>query len=178
MLRLFAAVEIPPEIAEELLPHQDHLRGARWRDAEQLHVTLRFFGDVPEPAADDLDAELSGIGGEPFDLTLAGAGAFGLGHQNRAVWAGVEPSAALKQLAARCESAARRAGLPGETRVYKPHVTLAYVRSADPVDVAHWVQAHNLLRTSPFRVTWFGLYSSTLGGDGSRYRLEREYPLV
>lgn len=177
MIRLFAAVEIPPEIAEELAPHQDDLPGARWRDFEQLHVTLRFFGDVPEPAADDLDAELSGVAGEPFDLTLAGAGAFGLGHQSRAVWAGVEPSAALKQLAGRCEAAARRAGLPGETRVFKPHVTLAYVRQSDPDRVAGWVVKHNLLRSSPFRVTWFGLWSSTLTGDGAAYRLEREYAL-
>lgn len=178
MLRLFAAVEIPPDIAEELRPHQDDLPGARWRGAEQLHVTLRFFGDVSEPVADDLDAELSGVAGEPFDLTLAGAGAFGLGHQSRAVWAGVEPSAALKQLAGRCEAAARRSGLAPETRTYKPHVTLAYVRQADPDRIGQWVRKHNLLRTSPFRVTWFGLYSSTLHGDGSTYRLEREYPLL
>ena len=61
MLRLFAAVEVPPEIAEELDPHQDDLDGASWREAEQLHVTLRFFGEVPEPEADDLDAELSTV---------------------------------------------------------------------------------------------------------------------
>ena len=178
MLRLFAAIEIPPDVAEELAPHQDDLPGARWRDAEQLHVTLRFFGDVPEPAADDLDGELAGVAAEPFDLTLAGAGAFGLGHQSRAVWAGVEPSAALKQLAARCEAAARRAGLPPETRVYKPHVTLAYVRGADPDKVGAWVRKHNLLRSSPFRVTWFGLYSSTLHPEGSQYQLRCEYPLL
>jgi RNA 2',3'-cyclic 3'-phosphodiesterase len=178
MLRLFAAVEVPEDIALELAPHQDRLPGARWREPEQLHVTLRFFGETPEPRADDLDAELSTVAAQPFDLTLAGAGAFGLGHQQRAVWAGVEPNAALNRLAARCESAARRAGLAPETRTYKPHVTLAYVRQADPDKVGQWVREHSLLRCSPFRVTWFGLYSSTFGGDGSAYRLEREYPLV
>lgn len=178
MLRLFAAVEVPPDIAEELDRHQDELPGARWREPEQLHVTLRFFGDVPEPVADDLDAELSGVTGQPFDLTLAGSGAFGLGHQSRAVWAGVEPGAPLKQLASRCEAAARRAGLAPETRVFKPHVTLAYVKRSDPENVAIWVRKHSLLRTAPFRVTWFGLYSSTLGSDGGAYTLQREYPLL
>jgi 2'-5' RNA ligase len=177
MIRLFAALEIPPDIVEELRPHQDDLPGARWRSAEQLHITLRFFGDVPEPVADDLDAELSGVASEPFDLTLSGAGAFGLGHQTRAVWAGVEPNAALRQLAGRCETAARRAGLAPETRTYKPHVTLAYLRNADPDKVGSWVRKHNLLRTSPFRVTWFGLYSSTLHPEGSAYVLRQEYPL-
>jgi 2'-5' RNA ligase len=178
MLRLFAAVEIPPEIAEELEPHQDDLDDARWRDPEQMHVTLRFFGDVPEPVADDLDAELSGVTGEAFDLTLAGVGAFGLGHRARAIWAGVESSVQLKRLASRCESAARRAGLAPETRTYQPHVTLAYLRGLEPSALEHWRVKHALLRTSPFRVTWFGLYSSTLGGSGSSYRLERTYPLV
>lgn len=178
MLRLFAAVEVPPDIALELAPHQTRLEGARWRDPEQLHITLRFFDEIAEPMADDLDAELAGVAVAPFDLTLAGVGAFGLGHQNRAVWAGVEPSAGLNRLAARCESAARRAGLPPDVRVYKPHVTLAYVRQAEPEAVARWGVEHSLLRCSPFRVTWFGLWSSTLTGDGSSYRLEREYPLV
>lgn len=178
MLRLFAAVEVPPEIAEDLRPHQDNLPGARWREPEQLHVTLRFFGDVAEPVADDLDAELSTLSASAFDMTLAGSGAFGLGHQSRAVWAGVEPNPFLKQLASRCEAAARRAGLSPETRTYKPHVTLAYVKKSDPENVAAWVRKHSLLRTPPFRVTWFGLYSSTLGGEGSAYTLQREYPLA
>lgn len=178
MLRLFAAVEVPPEIAEELEPHQDDLEGASWRDPEQLHITLRFFGDVSEPMADDLDAELSTIGGEAFDLTLAGVGAFGLGHKARAIWAGVESGVQLKRLATRCETAARRAGLPVETRAYQPHVTLAYLRGVEAVAVETWRVRHALLRTSPFRVTWFGLYSSTLGSGGSSYRLERSYPLI
>jgi 2'-5' RNA ligase len=178
MLRLFSAIEIPPEIGEELEPHMDDLDGARWRDAESLHITLRFFGETPEPVADDLDAELSQVTGAPFDLTLTGTGSFGVGHQSRAIWAGVEPLSPLKQLAGRCEAAARRAGLAAETRVFKPHVTLAYVRGLDPHGVASWTVKHNLLRTSPFRVTWFGLYSSRPGAAGGDYTLEKEYPLL
>lgn len=175
MLRLFAAIEIPPDVAEELAPHQDDLPDARWRPLESLHLTLRFFGEISEPCADDLDGELATVSGEPFDLTLAGVGAFGTGHQNRAIWAGVEPSPALRQLAGRCESAARRAALPPETRVFKPHVTLAYTRGTNPAQVAEWTRKHALLRTSPFRVTWFGLYQS--GFNSGDYDLKREYPL-
>jgi 2'-5' RNA ligase len=90
----------------------------------------------------------------------------------------VESSVNLKRLAAKCETAARRAGLPPENRTYSPHVTLAYLRGADPAAVARWTAEHALLRSSPFRVTWFGLYSSRLGAGGSTYRLERTYPLV
>ena len=177
MIRLFAAIAIPEEIGTTLLPRQDRLPGARWRPLEALHITLRFIGDVPENLAGDLDAELTTVGGGPLELTLAGVGAFGEGADIHAVWAGAEENEGLKRLARACEIAARRAGLKAETRAYKPHVTLAYLRRPDPAEVAAWIQANNLLRTEPFRVTSFGLYSSWQSDQGSWYRLEREYPL-
>ena len=177
MLRLFAALHVPPEIGEGLARRQHGLEGARWRPLEALHITLRFFGDVREDTAEDLDLELQGIAGAPLDLTLESVGSFGEGRDIHAVWAGVQDNAALRQLASRCEAAARRAGLKGETRLYKPHVTLAYLSGADPVAVAEWIQANNLLLSPSFRVESFGLYSSTLGRSGSVYTLERDYPL-
>ena len=81
------------------------------------------------------------------------------------------------RLAARCETAARRAKLKADTRVWRPHVTLAYVRGAEPRRVAAWIQGHNLLKSPAFRVSAFGLYSSWRVGEQSRYQLERLYPL-
>ena len=177
MIRLFAAIAIPEEIGTTLLPRQDRLPGARWRPLEALHITLRFIGDVPENLAGDLDAELTTVGGGPLELSLAGVGAFGEGADIHAVWAGVEENDDLKRLARACEIAARRAGVKAETRAYKPHVTLAYLRRPNPAEVAAWIQENNLLRTEPFRITSFGLYSSWQSDQGSWYRLEREYPL-
>jgi len=178
MIRLFAAIAIPGDIAAGLAPRRSGLAGARWRPAESLHITLRFFGGVREDQADDLDSELAAVGGAPFDLNLEGVGAFGEGADVRAVWAGVAGSNPLTQLARRCESAARRASLPREIRAYHPHVTLAYLRGADPARVGAWVQSHNLLKSPDFPVRRFGLYSSWPGGDGQVYRLERAYSLV
>ena len=177
MIRLFAAIEVPALIGEGLVRRQQGLPGARWRPTESLHITLRFFGSTPEPVAADLDSELASIAGAPFEIGLKGVGTFGEGAQLRALWAGVSDSPALRALAARCESAARRAGLKPEKRAYHPHVTLAYLQRADPVRTAAWVQGHNLLKSPPFRATWFGLYSSWPTSEGSRYELEREYPL-
>jgi 2'-5' RNA ligase len=109
---------------------------------------------------------------------LEGAGAFGAGGHGRAVWAGVAESEALRALAARCETAARRAGLQPEGRRYQPHVTLAYLNGADGGEVQRWIADHNLLRSPPFRVTWFGLWESIAHPQGSRYELQREYPLA
>ena len=177
MLRLFAALAIPEEIGEALVRRQQGLPGARWRPLEALHITLRFFGELREDVAEDLDSALDDVAGRPMALELEGVGAFGEGEDIHAVWAGVAENAELRQLAGRCESAARRAGLKAETRVYKPHVTLAYLRRPDPDRVAAWIQGHNLLKSPPFALDRFGLYSSWQTSEGSRYRLEREYRL-
>jgi RNA 2',3'-cyclic 3'-phosphodiesterase len=178
MIRLFAAVPVPDDIAELLVARQTGVAGARWRPLEALHITLRFFGDIPEDKAEDVDAELAAIAVQPFDLELQGAGAFGEGRDIQALWAGVADSPPLRRLAERCETAARRAGLKPVTRNYHPHVTLAYVTRPDPHEAAAWIQTNNLLRTEPFRVTWFSLYSSRLMPGGSRYEVERDYPLL
>ena len=114
----------------------------------------------------------------PFELSLLGAGAFGEGRDVRAVWAGVADSEPLKRIAAKSETAARRSGLPHEKRPYRPHVTLAYLRGADPRQVAAWIGQHTTFKTPPFRVTWFGLWSSITHREGSRYDLQREYALA
>lgn len=178
MIRLFAALSIPPEIGRGLQLRQTGIEGARWRPLEALHVTLRFFGDLREDVARDLDAEMLGVSGRPFEIELAGAGAFDHGEGIDAVWAGVAENAALRRLAGACESAARRVGLKPEARNYKPHVTLAYLRRPDPTQVAAWIQANNLLKSPPFTVDRFGLYASIQTKEGSFYRLEAEYPLT
>ncbi len=177
MIRLFAALTLPEAAADALAPLRGGVPGARWSPRENLHVTLRFLGDVDEALADDLDVELGRIAIEPFDIALAGVGAFGEGRDLHAIWAGVEANPALTRLAARCETAARRAGLKADTRAYKPHVTLAYLRNPESADVAAWIQTFNRLRTAPFPVVRFGLYTSWRTDEGSVYHLERDYRL-
>lgn len=177
MIRLFAALPVPDEIVTALARRQTGLDGARWRTAAQMHITLRFFGELREDMARDLDVELSTVGGGPFEIVLEGAGAFGEGGDVHAIWAGVGESEPLKRLAKACEAAARRAGLRPETRQYRPHLTLAYLRRPEPDKVAGWIQANNLLKSPPIWVDRFGLYSSFLASEGAQYRLEAEYAL-
>jgi 2'-5' RNA ligase len=178
MLRLFTAIPIPFDLAETLARRQTGLPGARWRPAEALHVTLAFYGEVDERRADDLAAELARIQGGRFDLELQGVGAFGDPHRSHTLWAGVAPNARLTVLAGRCRSAADRAGLRLEPRVYRPHLTLAYLKTqTNPDRIGAWITGHNLLHSPPVPVDRFGLYSSVLSEDGSHYELEREYPL-
>lgn len=177
MIRLFAAVAVPPAVGEPLLRRAVDMPGVRWRPLEALHVTLAFFGEIPEDVAADLDLELRQADGPTMALELQGVGEFGEGADIHALWAGVAENAALRQLAGRCEAAGRRAGLKLERRHYRPHVTLAYLRRADPAAAAQWIQANNLLKSPPFAVDRFGLYSSWRTREGSAYTLERDYPL-
>lgn len=177
MIRLFAALPVPADIADGLARRQQGLPGARWSAAEGLHVTLRFFGEVSEPVAAELDASLSTLAMNGFELALDRVGAFGERDHMRAVWAGVTDSEPLRRLAAKCETVAKRCGLKAETRAFRPHVTLAYLKHTPEARAAAWVQGHNMLRSPPWRARSFGLYSSWRSQDGSRYELEREYPL-
>jgi 2'-5' RNA ligase len=177
MIRLFTAIAVPPEIGEGLLPRQHGIEGARWRPLEAFHITLRFIGDVAEDVAADLDEALAEIASPAFDLSLAGAGHFGEGADIHAVWAGVDESAPLRQLQKSHERAARAADLKPESRLYTPHVTLAYLKRPSGPEVGAWLQANNLLRSPTFMVDRFGLYSSWRTREGSAYRLERDYPL-
>jgi 2'-5' RNA ligase len=178
MIRLFAALSLPDEVGLALQRRQTGVEGARWRPLEALHVTLRFFGEIREDLARDLDLELTAIRAQPFDLALEGVGAFGEGADIHAIWAGVADNPPLRRLAKACESAARRVGLKADPRRYRPHVTLAYLRHPDPAEVGAWVQANNLLKSPPIRIDRFGLYSSFLGSEQAHYRLEAEYPLT
>lgn len=179
MIRLFTALSVPDEVAEALALRQTGLPGAKWRTADQLHVTLAFYGEIDERRADDLAIELERAAtGGPFEISLAGVGAFGEGHRTHAIWAGVEANERLSVLAGRCRAAAERAGIPVERRDYRPHLTLAYLNSrAEPARIGGWIADHNLLHSPPIRIDRFGLWSSTLSQGGSRYELEREYRL-
>ena len=179
-IRLFAAIALPDHVVERLLPLMKGVPGAIWRPRENLHLTLRFFGEVSEPMADDIDAGLGAIGETtaPFELRLKGAGAFG-GADPHALYVGAAESEALKKLAAHCERAARRSGLKPETRKFAAHVTIAYLKSA-PLDRVHAFESRlGLFEAPPFRVESFGLYSSWVRKSApSLYRLEAEYALV
>ena len=167
MIRLFAALPIPHDIAEGLGRRQQGLPGARWSPAENLHITLRFFGEVEERTAAELDAELGRVSMDGFEVALQGVGAEGGLDGPRSAWAAVAESEPLRRLAGKCEASAKRCGLKPDKRSYRPHVTLAYLKRAPEPRVAAWLQGHNLLHSPPWRVRSFGLYSSWLSGRRS-----------
>ena len=177
MIRLFVGIAIPPAYGELLARRCTGLVDARWIDPANMHVTLRFIGDIDEGAADDVDASLATIEAPAFDLRLSGFGSFGSERRMRAVWAGIEPSPVLVHLHDKVESAVVRAGFPPEGRKFSPHVTLARLKGTSPTQVRDFVETQDDLAATPFPVRHFTLFKSHLSHSGASYRPAAEYPL-
>lgn len=174
MHRLFVAIR-PPEAVRDLLI--DAMEGAdlKWQDEAQLHLTLRFIGEVERPLANDLAAALGAVRFPEFPLAIDGVGRFDHGRRG-ALWAGVEPKHQLKALAAKVERACQSAGLAPERRAYHPHVTLARWSGGKPV-LDTWLGRHSGLSSDSWEVTGFTLFESHLGHAGAHYEAIAEYPL-
>jgi 2'-5' RNA ligase len=176
MPRLFAGIELPDDACDELMRLEAPLNGARWQEHEELHLTLRFAGDVGNRQARDLADALATITVDVFTIKIKGLGAFG-GNEPRSIWAGIEPNEQLEQLARACERAARQAGLPPETRKFKPHITLARLRGARVEAIAAWLQTHGGLSLPPLTIERFVLFSSKPNVGGGPYVIEDVFPL-
>lgn len=175
-MRLFVALALPDIIAEHLALLQAGVPGAHWQTREQLHLTLRFIGEVDGRDAAAADDALSLIEAPKFSLALKGVGEFG-GKTPHALWAGVRDKEPVAFLQRKIETALQRAGLPAEQRKFVPHVTLARLRGSPRGRVVDFLADHALYASAPFDVEGFILYSSVLTPNGSLYRAEKAYRL-
>jgi len=177
MMRLFVALALPDPVALGLEAIQSGVPGARWQTREQMHLTLRFIGEVDGRDAAAIDDALSIISAAKLNLQLKGIGEFG-GKSPRALWAGVAKNEALLHLQRKIETAMQRIGLEAEPRKFTPHVTLARLRATPPGIVMDYLVDHALYASAPFEVGEFILFSSHLSPNGSRYSPERTYTLT
>ena len=177
MLRLFVGIEFPPELKLRLSLLCNGVPGAKWVDAGNLHLTLRFIGEITEDRAGDVDAALARLKARRFTLQLAGTGVFG-GNRPRALWAGVERHPDLVGLRDKIEQALIRLGLEPEPRRFAPHVTLARLRDPQLDRLGHFLAAHAQFRANPLPVEHFSLIASFPTKAGSVYEDQADYPLL
>ena len=176
MHRLFVALRPPEEIRDLLLDTMEGLPDLRWQNDEQLHLTLRFIGEVERPIAEDLALALATLRFAPFEIRIAGVGRFD--HRQRgALWAGVEPRAPLAALAAKVERICVGVGLPPEHRAYHPHITLARWGRGVSGSLDPFLATHAALRSDAFTVDTITLYESHLGRGGAHYEAVADYPV-
>lgn len=178
MPRLFTALEIPHDVADDLELLRGGIDGARWVERDMLHLTLRFIGDVDHLMANELRQALASVRGFGFELALKGMGSFG-GAKPRAIWAGASRCDALMALQSDLESVCRRIGLAPETRTFTPHVTIARMRPGrvSSAAVQTFLARHALYESRSFEVDSFVLLSSRPSKGGGPYVAEDVYDL-
>ena len=176
MHRLFVALEPPPAVRDALLGAMGGVAGARWQRDDQLHLTLRFVGEVDRHAAQDIAAALAGVRATPFALRLGQAGVFDKRGRIDSLWIGVTPHDAVASLHNRVDAALRLAGTAPDGRAFLPHVTIArFARGAGSLAAGYVAPP---LGGVAWPVDGFALYESTLGHDGADYRIVERYRLA
>jgi 2'-5' RNA ligase len=177
MHRLFVAIRPPEPIRDLLIDAMDESPDFRWQHDEQLHLTLRFIGEVDRPLADDIAAALTRIHAERFSLRIAGTGRFEQ-RNSGSLWAGVEPKAPVTALASKIERTCIDLGLEPERRAFHPHITLARWKGRRTREIADFLQRTRGLASEPFDVSEFILFESRLSRHGAHYEEAASYPLA
>jgi len=177
--RLFIAIDPPAAVREQLGALYEPVRGIAWTRPEQLHLTLRFLGDVEIALRDSLEAALARVTVETFLLPVAGLGSFPPRGPARVLWVGVgQGHTRLHQLRQQIDDALLGCGLDLDVRHFQPHVTLGRVRDeAPPGAVAQFLKRHQAYEAAPFRASAFVLYASELRPSGAVHTPWRVFPL-
>jgi len=165
--RLFVAIELPESTKRLLVDLDPQIHGVRWLDAQQMHLTLGFFADVPEDVDLKLREKLSAIVFGAFFLPIIDVGTFPPKGPPKIIWIGVgRGHPHLFQLHKRVQEAALGAGLEPELRPFHPHVTLARCQRISPQSVRKFLKSNVDLDAGMIRVDSFHLYSSKLTPAG------------
>ena len=176
MHRLFVAIRPPEEIRDFLIDTMDDSPALRWVGDEQLHLTLRFIGEVERPAANDIAASLERVRSPRFELRIKGVGQFEK-RNGGALWAGIDPKEPVAALAAKIERAVQQAGQEPERRAFSPHITLARWNRRNGEAVEAFLRRHADLRSEAFGVKEFIFFESRLSRHGPHYEEIAAFPL-
>jgi 2'-5' RNA ligase len=177
MPRLFTALEVPRQVAAGLALLKGGLPGARWIDAENYHITLRFIGDIEDRRADDLAEALDRVRSRPFPLSVRGLSVFGSKNPH-ALIACVAPHPALTALQGDIDRICQRLGLPGDPRRFTPHITIARLKNAKASDAGRYLSERGLVYVPDFVPSRFVLMSSRESTGGGPYLIEADYPFA
>jgi RNA 2',3'-cyclic 3'-phosphodiesterase len=186
-MRLFIALDIDDAIRERIARFVEGVEGfasnARWMKPESLHVTLKFIGEQPDPAVEQIKQALGTVSAEAAEIQFRGYGFFPTAKSARVFWVGMEAGPQLSALAAAVDHKLASLGIPKEERAFSPHLTLArgpggsgsprWRKSAGPNRVFQRLDEKLAALPAPEFGTMtareFFLYRSQLSPKGSQY---------
>jgi RNA 2',3'-cyclic 3'-phosphodiesterase len=176
MHRLFIALRPPVSIRNQLLTMMQGVVGAKWLSDGQLHITLRYVGEVDRHQANDIAAILATLRAAPLRLAVTGMGVFDRKGQVDQLWAGISPKESITHLHKKIDQALVGIGLQPESRAFVPHITLARFNRAGP-DVSAFAAHYAGLNSPEFTCNRFTLYESHLGKTAAYYEAIADYLL-
>jgi 2'-5' RNA ligase len=183
MPRLFVAIDLPEPLKQQLSALAMPIDGVRWTSTANLHLTLRFIGDVSQDVAEEIQAALPAVQSPPFSLQLSGVATFP-GHSRkppRIIWAGLSNPPALQSLHEKIETVIRDLGLTPDNRPFTPHITLGRVKSTDEHTVSaigQFIEHNAAYHSAAFVPAEFVLMESQPSASGQIYTALARYPLT
>lgn len=179
-MRLFTAIDLPPEIVyrlERLLMLLRPEALIKWSPLDNLHITTKFIGEWPESRLDELHEALASVGSrESFEIAIQGLGWFPNDRSPRVLWAGVHAGDELRALVHETQESLAKIGVARDDRAFSPHLTLARIKSPVPLQgLRRRVAELQPAALGSFRASHFSLFRSEPGSNASIYRKLREY---
>lgn len=181
LLRAFLASELPPALQDAIQTATAHLRKTldhdliRWIPARNIHLTLKFLGDVSPSSLDLIEQMLTTEAAQlrPFEMRVEGFGSYPTSRRPRVLWVGLNAPAALASLQHAIEAATSRLGYPSEEREFSPHLTIGRVRqnvsAADLQKIRTALEETKVGSLGTVRVEAIHLFKSELHPSGSVY---------
>lgn len=177
MIRLFIAINIPELIKMQIQGVGRSIRNGRPVPADQLHLTLKFIGEVESSMLLDIHENLEEITFDKFSTKVKGTGIFPPRGAPRVLWAGITPAETTNRLRNTIENRLTTIHIPKERQKYSPHITVARLKNSPIEQVHNFLAGNAFLETQEFLVDSFSLYSSQLTRKGAIHTIENTYSL-
>jgi RNA 2',3'-cyclic 3'-phosphodiesterase len=178
--RLFISLALPAVCQDALAALCQRSEGIDWTPPEQLHLTMRFLGEIEPELISTIEDKLAAIRVGSFLLPLENTGVFPPRGVPKVLWAGIgKGDTRLFQLRQRIDDALLAAGWRGLMRSFDPHITLGRIKAdASEKSVVTWLQKNRDFSGPPFRVEAFHLVASELRPTGAIHEVRRSFPLL
>lgn len=172
MIRLFVAIDLPETAQAFLGSMGGTIPGSRPVPPEQVHLTLKFIGEVDTAMLSDIQEALHTVRLSPFKTGLKGVGYFPPRGTPKVLWAGITPDTEVTRLRNKIEKALADINIPRGKRKFAPHFTICRLKNSPIHKVAEFLAANSFLESPQFTVQEFTLYSSVLNKKGAIHRVE------
>ena len=178
MIRLFVAINLPSDMADQIDMLCFGIPGARWISPEDYHLTLSFIGEVNKHTFNDIRSCLSNLDGNSFFLKPLEINCFYARGRPKILNLSFEKNPGINNLRKKINYNLSRRNISIHRKKFTPHVTIARLTNTPANRVATFLGTASLPNTDPIQINSFHLYSSQLTKSGSIYQIEESYPLV